>query len=352
MLRVAFAALAVCMCASTSWAQSSNQSSAPPVRRWIDVQNLQLTSRFRWVKSNDGRITSSTHQWQPTLRARVLLDRAARYTIHVGAFGGSHFVSGWNNTGAGLGDFTGDFNVKQLFVAVEPRAGLEIQAGGLYPLRGENTEITSYDNDAYIVGERVSVRRGAGKLSQIATTVGHIGDYRTPNVFRRLDSLADINYGQLLVAARLHERLSLSADYTYEDGRDYLREGFTLRMPDGGAPLTAVRLDSYQRVSSDAAAGFNLAADFRFWRALSVTAGIAHVDRGYVIPGYMSPNADRFERGTRFYSIGTYTLTRALSVGWFQGRAFNVDYPIPNKHRWELLVTINPTATLRAHGIF
>jgi hypothetical protein len=29
-----------------------------------------------------------------------------------------------------------------------------------------------------------------------------------------------------------------------------------------------------------------------------------------------------------------------------------VDYRIPNEHRWEVLVTVNPTATLRARGLF
>jgi hypothetical protein len=334
-----------------SWAQATSET-PPPIRRWLDVQNLHMSSRFRWVKASDGRITSSTQQWQPNMRARLLLDRAARYTVHVGAFGGSQFVSSWNNTGAGLGAFTGDFNIKQLFVAAEPIGGLEIQAGGLYLLRGENTEITSYDNDAYIVGERITVRRAGGLMSQVAVTIGHIGDYRTPNVFRRLDSIGDLNYGQALMSLRLGESVSVSADYTYEDGRDLLREGISVRMADAALPLTGVRVDLYQRVSQSGGRGFNASGDFRLLRALTITAGVAHVDQDYVIPGYMSPNADRFERGTRFYSVGSYALTRDLSVGWFHGEAFNVDYRIPNEHRWEVLVTVNPTATLRARGLF
>jgi hypothetical protein len=352
MSRVALVVAIMCLSALPAVAQTASKPAAPAIRRWVDLQHVHLSSRFRWVESNTDRITSSTHQWQPQVRARFLLDRQARYSVHVGAFGGSQFVSGWNNTGGGLGTFGGDFNVKQLFVAAAPFGGLEFQVGGLYLLRGENTEITTYDNDAYVVGERVTWRRTRGALAQVAATLGHIGDYRTPNVFKRLDSMSDINYGQLLVGTRLGPRVNVSADYTYEDGRDIVREGVTLRLPETAAPLNAIKLEAYQRVSDVTGQGFNVSSELRLTNALTVTAGVAHVDRNYLIPGYMSPNADRYERGTRFYTQGTYVLTRELSVGWFQGEAFNVDYDIPNEHRWEILVTINPTAALKAHGIF
>lgn len=352
MRRVAVVAVLLCVSVAGAAAQSADKPPPPAIRRWVDVQNVHLASRFRWVESSTGRITSSTHQWQPNVRARVLLDPDARYSVHVGAFGGSQFVSGWNNTGAGLGSFTGDFNIKQLFVAAEPLRGLELQAGGLYPARGENTEITTYDNDAYIVGERVTLRRAQGVLSQLAATIGYIGDLRTPNVFERLDGMGDINYGQVLVGMRVGPRVNVSADYTFEDGRDIIRQGASIRVPESLAPLRSLKLEAYQRLSDVAGQGVNVSGDFRLTPAFTVTAGLAHIDRNYLIPGYMSPNADRYERGTRFYSQGTYALTRDLSVGWFHGEAFNVDYDIPNEHRWEILVTINPTATLKARGIF
>jgi hypothetical protein len=43
-------------------------------------------------------------------------------------------------------------------------------------------------------------------------------------------------------------------------------------------------------------------------------------------------------------------VTGDVSVGWFYGEAFNNTYAIANEHRWEVLVTINPTAKLRAKG--
>jgi hypothetical protein len=45
------------------------------------VQQLQLASRFRFIESGDGEITASGVQWQPSLRARLLLDADARHTV-------------------------------------------------------------------------------------------------------------------------------------------------------------------------------------------------------------------------------------------------------------------------------
>lgn len=333
-------------------AQAPGEAPPPRLRRWLDVQQLHLSSRFRWVESNTGRITSSTHQWQPQVRARMKVDRQGRFSLSAGAFGGSHFVSGWNNTGGGLGTFAGDFHVKHLYASIEPVNGVELQVGGLAMMRGETTEVTSYDNDAYLVGERIGVRRDTGRLAYWQATVGFIGDYRTPNVFRRLNRLGEWNYAQMLIGWRLGPRMRASADYTYEDTRDVLRQGMTAQMPSGMRLLRTLRIEGYQRLGANSGYGGAVAADLRVTPKLSVTAGVAHVDRLAGAPGYGPLNGDRYERGTRFFTQGTYVLTRDLSVGWFQGEAMGVRYPIPNEHRFEVLVTVNPTATLKARGVF
>lgn len=317
------------------------------------MQQLQVASRFRWIESSAGRITSSTHQWSPQLRARFLVDDAAKVSVNAAVGAGSHFISGWINTGAGLGPAQNDqLFLKQLFAAVRPRSDLEFQIGGLGIARGEGTEIAGYDNDGYLTGERVSYTRARGPLASISVTSGHLGDLRTPNVFRRFDRLDDWNYGQLLVGLRLHPRVSLSADYTYEDGRDILRQAMTARLPDRVPLLRSLKFEAYERFSGSDGQGFNASGDLRLTPAFTVTAGVTHIDRNYLIPGYMSPNADRHERGTRFYSLGTYALTRDWSIGWFQGHAFSTPYAIPNKHRLEAIVTFNPTASWRARRWF
>ena len=334
-------------------APSAPSTPAPKIRRWLDVQSLQFASRFRWIESSRGTVNSSTLQWQPQVRARFLFDARSRYSVNVGAFSGSTLISGWNNTGGGIGDYTGAFNVKQLFLSAEPVKGAEFQAGGLYMNRGEQTELTSYDNDSFIVGERATIRPSKGALTQVAITAGYYGDYREPNFFTRADRLNEWNYGQVLVGLKLGPRAAASADYTYEAGRDIVREAVTIRAPAKTKVLTSVKLEAYQRLENGnglllnkRGAGFHVSSDLRVKR-LTVTVGVASVDR------YYGPyNGDRYDVGSRVYTIGTYTLTRDVTLGWFHGEAFNVDYPIANKHRWEAIVTINPTASLKRARIF
>lgn len=343
---VALATAVVGSAAPDAAAQSPAGAAAPPpIRRWVDVQQLQLSSRFRWVKNGEGRVTSSTLQWQPQIRARFLVDPEARVSVHVGAFGGSSFTSGWNNTGGGIGEFGGAFHVKQLYLNVAPGRGVQLQAGSLYLLRGENTEITSYDNDGFIEGERIAWSPSRGPITDIAITAGFLGDLSQPDAFHRIHRLGDWNYGQALVAWRMGARLTASADYTYDNGRDVLRQGITLRLPDRVKLLRAIKVDAYQRVSPNADAGFDAAADVQPLKALRITAGVETIDRAYG-----SLNADRYLTGTHAYMLGTYRLTRDLSAGWFHEEALGHHAGLPIAHRFEVFVTLNPTERLRALG--
>ena len=355
MTRPALAALVVLMCldAAPALAQTSPQPApaqatpTPAIRRWLDVQQLSLGGRFRWFKNSDERLVSSTLQWQPQVRARFLFDKAARYSMNAFAASGATFTASWNNTGGGIGRFAHPFNVKQLFVQAETVKGLELQAGGLHMNRGENAENLSYDNDAFIVGERATVRPAKGPVTQVSLTAAYFGDLRQPNVFKRLHRLNEWNYGQALVGIRLSPRVNASAEYTYEDRRDILRQAVTIRPPESVKKVTSIKVEAYQRVSPDRGYGVNASTDLRLASRLVVTGGVMSVDKNY------GPfNGDRYEIGNRWYTIGTFTVARDLTVGWFQTEAFTSDFPINLKHRFDLLITYNPTASLKRAGIF
>lgn len=335
--------------AAQSTAPSVPEESQPPpaIRRWVDVETLQITGRYRWTQATDGTVTTSAVQTQPQIRARFPIDAGGRYTVNLGAFGGSSFISGWNNTGAGLGNYAGAFAIKQLFLAAAPGAGLNLSAGGLYLLRGDSTEITTYDNDGYIVGERVDWRHGEGPVSEVALTTGYLGDTRDPNLFHRWRRIHEWNYEQFLIGWRLGRQVTASTDYTHEGERDTLREAMTVRLPRRAGIFTALHLELYERVSPDTARGMAAAADLRPHPRLTITGGVAHVDRNYG-----SLNADRFDRGTRAYTMGSYALTEDLSLGWYWTEAFANDYPIQNRHRVDILATFNPLGRLRHKRVF
>lgn len=350
--------LLLCVTASPAFAQTSApQPTAkpapappPPIRRWLDVQQLSLGGRFRWFENSAGRVISSTLQWQPQIRARFLFDKKAKYSINGFASSGATFPSSWNNTGGGIGRFAGVFNVKQLFVQAEPKKGFELQAGGLHMNRGEMAEHITYDNDAFIEGERVTIRPSKGWLKQVAVTTGYFGDYREPNVFKRFDRMDNWNYGQALVGVGLGSRATASVDYTYEAGRDIWREGINVRMPASVKLLTLLKFEAYQRMAIVDGNGFNASADLR-WKRLAVTGGVMSVDRFYSTS--LGPyDGDRYESGTRFYSIWTVTVVPELTLQAFHTQAFATDFPINIQRRFDIVATFNPTARLKRAGIF
>ncbi len=356
MIRRTVAVLGLVLGFNASLALAQSQPDAapvvtpPPIRRWLDVQQLSLGGRFRWFENSAGRVISSTLQWQPQIRARFLFDQAARYSINGFASSGASFPSSWNNTGGGIGTVSTVFNVKQLFAQAEPVKGLEFQAGGLHINRGELGEHVAYDNDAFIEGERVTFRPGKGWLRQVAITTGYFGDYREPNVFKRFDRMDDWNYGQALVAFSMGTRTLASVDYTYEDGRDILRQGINFRLPESLRVLTQARFEAYQRVSGVDGKGFNASADMR-WKRLAATAGVMSVDRFY--GSTEGPfNGDRYETGTRFYSIWTVTVIPELTVQAFHTQAFATDFPVNIQKRFDIVIAFNPTASLKRAGIF
>lgn len=318
------------------------QTSTPAVpasglSRWFEGQSV-LASRYRWTENSADQVTTSAVQWQAQLRARFLFDQAGRY--HVGTFAttGASFRSGWNNTGVGLGTATHPFKVRQLYFGAEPLKAVGVQVGGLAVNRGELGDPIAADNDSFLVGERATVRPSRGPITQVSVTAAHFDAVTEPDFFTQVRDIADVNYAQALVGLRINPRVAASVDYTYENGRDILREGITFRVPAFVKLLTQVKIESYQRVDPDEAGGFNTSADLRI-KKLTATLGLMSVDRGY------GPfNGDRYETGTRYYYTLNYPITPELVLQLFHTRAFDIAFPVPMKQRVDFVVTYNPTA--------
>ena len=148
----------------------------PEVKRWLDIDALNLGTRYRYIALANG-TAADQQQWQFVVRGRFKFDRKGRYSVNFGLFTGNAITAGWNNTGLGTGRGQTNLYLKQLYFSAKPIKEFEIQAGGLGLNNGENTEITGYDNDAYVTGERVIVR-APQKLyfDEISLTNGYLGD--------------------------------------------------------------------------------------------------------------------------------------------------------------------------------
>lgn len=302
----------------------------------------QLGTRYRVIETSAGRVTNNQLQHREQFRARFKFDPRGRYAVHAGVFTGSAFTSSWNNTGIGTGGPVTNLRLKQLFASAAPVPGIQAQVGSLYVNRGESTEITTYDEDAYIVGERVQVMRPADVwLDEISFTNAQLGYLAQPSVTHRWDGFSHPNYRHLLVRKRFGD-IAASADFTAVAGARTVRAAVAVAF----APAS-VRVEAYRRVRLEPAGGFAVTVDRPITDWLRASGGYATIDLAY---GGL--NGDRFDRGRRAFATTTITFTRWLNLALFATRAFESDVVLPNRTRFDAVLTYNLLDSLRRTGVF
>jgi hypothetical protein len=328
------------------------QSSAPAtgsgkVHRWLDWQAGTLDARYRWIENSTGATTTNHLQDRQSARLGFKFDRQGKYSVQTFVGTGSSFTGSWDPLGPGTGTRTFDLNVRHLYLAAAPLKGLDGQVGGLGILRGEQTEITSFDNDGFMIGERVTIKRPARiYLDELSVTAGFIGDLTTPNVFRRLDRLDDHNYTQVLAAKRLGSIVSLSADWTSLSGISTLRQAVRVTTRPW-APVDAVRFEQYERVEGSKAYGFAVSAERALTKRLGISGGFCDID-----PNYGALNGDRFGRGQRVFTESRLTLLPELTLTTYYGVAVHNDFPVSNRHRLDIVASWNVLKTVQKTGIW
>jgi hypothetical protein len=325
------------------------ETSVPPLRRWFEFQAFTLLTRYRFVENSADVTTANQWQYKNSIRARFNFDAEHRYTLNVGVFSGSNFISTWNNTGVGTGnpqEFVWSHYMKQLYASAEPIKGFELQYGGIYVVRGYATEWTTYDDDGYAVGERLTLRRKELFFDEIAAARALIGPYDTPDLTKRWNGLHEANYYQVLVAKRAGRHVRASADWTHDQGADIWRASVaTLFSP--SSPLSAVRYEQYWRSNMNAAFGFAL------WLERPVTSH-AHLQAGYttIDEHYGGWNADRIQRGKRMFAIATVPIYRELAASLFFTQAFDNSFTVSNRTRFDVVLSYDLAQTLRRTGTF
>jgi hypothetical protein len=322
---------------------------APPMARWVDVQNATLNMRYRFVETSAGTVTTNQLQHRESLRARFKFDSPGKYALNVGAFSGSRFTSSWNNTGIGLGDWQAPLAVRALYVAAQPAAGIEAQYGSLYIIKGESTEITTYDEDGYVTGERVSVRRPRELFfDEMSATVGYFtGDPPEYPVSKRTKYLEERpNYGHFLVDKKFASRAGVSVDFTSVGGARTWRGATNVNTRELRA-VDSILFENYKRTNNHPAYGFAVTANKAVTRRVAVQGGYARID-----PFYGGLNADRFHIGKRVFVMTTYTFSPRFSASAFLTHAVGNNVPLPQKTLSNLILSYNVLPDLRRTGLF
>lgn len=315
--------------------------------RWFELQTATLSVRYRFVENSAGVTTNNQLQHNEAFKGRFKFDAKGNYSIYAGVFSGNNFTGSWNNTGWGTGDGFTNLYLKQLYFSAKPVKGLELQFGGLYVARGEGTEITTYDNDAYLMGERLILKRPKELFfDEISVTYAYLGDLNTPNINKRFHRLQQSNYHQFLVSKNLGKRATVSGDYSFQAGTETLRQAIKVKTKELRV-IDSFRFENYQRMDVKRDYGFSVYGEKALHRRFTLGGGYAQID-----PNYGGLNSDRFNKGKRLYLQSTLTLSPEFSISTFLQHGVANDFAISNRTRVDVIFSYNLLKTLQRTGIF
>jgi hypothetical protein len=302
---------------------------------------VRLGMRYRTIRDGGGETRANQLQAQQVASGRVRLDAGGRVGVGFALQSGTGFQGSWNNTGIGTGDGRATIYLKQLYADVVPVTGVSVEYGGLGVIHGENTEITSYDNDGYLVGGRVTVRAPQRIFFDQATvTIAYLGDFTTTNVLRRLEHLDRQNFVQALVVKHVAPALSLSASYVDNDieGKVW-RQG--ARISVGQAWADAVRLEYAVRANAPHDTSSAVTIEKAIDR-VTLAGGYAQVG-----PRLAVLNADRYGVGSGVFLGATVQLPADMTASVWTRRHIHADPSTASKLRFDAVLAWDVLRTLR-----
>lgn len=286
---------------------------------------------FNWSFANisgrdyDQAATQATDRLD-TQRLYALL--TAYYADPQGAAIGSHIVAnGWQ------------FYVRDLYLSAEPVTGLTFQFGAIPIDRGMGSEITTYDEDGYISGERVTLKYPKQiYLDRIDFTSAYLGDAFTPNFFDRYDRLTQSNFRQILGEKKFGNRIKASADYTWLVRTNTVREALLVRTNESHV-LDTARVELYQRVNdvqlpgflAKSANGWAFTGSRTFQKRLTLEGGYADIDQDNGVYSGSSTlaafgfslNGDSYQVGERFFGKANLKVCPGVSLFGFYTHQIN-----------------------------
>jgi len=334
--------------AATSPTTLQVTSSTEKTSRWLELSKFGFATRYMHVANSAPTTTVTQVQHRQDLAGRFKFDAAGKVSLHFWLNSGRRFTAGWNETAAGPRRANVNLYLKHLFLSVQPVRGIEVQYGGFDFLRGQHTEITTYNNDGFLTGQRLILRRPKELFfDEVAATYGYFGDLNLPNLNKRYHRLKQANYHQFLVSKTLGKRAAVSFDYTFVSGAETLRQAIKLTAKETRI-ADSVRFENYQRVDVHPAYGFALLAEKAVTKKLSVTYGYTHIDRNYG-----NVNADKVFTGKHLYLLGSYALTPALTFQLYHGHLLEKpSVVLPVRSRTEIVLRYNLLKKLQEHGWF
>ncbi len=221
--------------------------------RWLDLTTFTHSERYRNQYGNDGYHYFENGQQRSVIAGKIKLDADGGYSIGFRASSGRTFnwayadyagcgftcrlnnpaeiASYYNNpavASAAAADPAGiafieninstgwEFYLRELYASVKPVQHLTLQFGSFAIEKGFSTEITSFDEDGYVAGERAILEDPKHLFfDQITLTSAYFGYFDQPNLFERGPGFSKSNYRQVVGKKQLTRRVGISGEYNW-----------------------------------------------------------------------------------------------------------------------------------------
>ena len=374
--------------AVTSTKQTTTANAVPAWEtkfdRWVDLNDMNFSLRYRGVFDSNNAHEYNQGQQRSIVDGKFKFDEQGRYGIVFHGSTGKYFnwayadfMGGGNQSGfdaefakatpiqqVAINAFMTpsriaeqeasggwSFYIRRLYMDAEPIKGLELQYGSLDIDRGSASEITTYDNDGYIDGGRVSIKNpDKFFFSEVSLTTAYFGDLYTPNFFARGDRLAHSNYHQALLRKEFLHRFNATMDYTWQDASNTYRESVMARIPETKV-LDSARFEFYERANGISFRDiYDVAPGGKGWAVtgakknigrVSMEAGYAHIDQHQAVLTQsessatltMGVNGDAYGLGTRYFVHPTIKIASYVDLTGYYTHLIG-QFVIPDQILW------------------
>ena len=384
----------------------------PLTARWLELENFSHSERYRsafltgdqpGAPAQGGYRLFGDGQQRSLIQGKIKLDKDARYTVNVRASSGRYFNWAFADyIGKGIGTHFGsplaldnlspagvdnahhaycylgppcdvvgsveysyanvvsrgwEFYVRELYVSATPVEAITVEFGSMGIERGYSSEITTFDDDGFIAGERVRIHDPRHLFfDEIGFTNAFFGDVTTPNLFRRGLKLDQSNYRQIFVDKKITPRVAASGEYTWQTGTDTLRGAVRVQVKEIKV-ADSVRVEAYSRLNDanlqskiyKGGSGFAVAADRNFGSKVSGDLGFDRVDQNYCVYAdswaacafHLSLNGDSYTQGKRYFSHVSYKVNPSLTASGFYTHAIGHDIVNFNQQNFNFGLTLD-----------
>jgi hypothetical protein len=346
----------------------------PLTARWLDLTTLSHSERYRSQFGSSGYHYFDNGQQRNLAVGKFKIDDQGKYTIgfrassgrsfnwSYGDYIGEGFTARVRDPGApgvandpdvldsyladpngvalalGLESAGWQFYLRDLYFSAQPVKPVTLQFGSFGFERGLSTEITTFDYDGYLTGERAILNDPKHLFfDQITLTSAYFGFFNQPSLFDRGSGFSKSNYRQVAMKKQLTPRVGISGEYNWisQNARtNTTREAILVDVKESRL-FDKVRLEGYEMLShiylqgdeERQRQGFALAGEKKIGK-VSGDFGVACIDRDYGLysgssflqeVGF-SFNGDNYNTGIRVFTHASYKITPVVTAFGFYTR--------------------------------